>query len=156
HTNPTIEAEYDLGGDGNKIFAVKDDAVYVTSNSNSSSVSIFPFPGDAYATEGIYQSPPFDTASDTTSWHSFHWEGALGISTTVGFQIRTADSESNLNTAQWAGPDGTIESYYTDTDSIIQLSPSATGTRWMQYQIVLTGDSTETPEVSLVRFQYSP
>ena len=152
--NLTVVESFDMGANGNKIDA-NASAIYVTSDDNESPLYIFTYPQEFYSADGVYTSAPIDSGSDTTEWQSFYWDGVLESNTTVAFQIRTADTEANLDTAEWVGIDGTSETTYDEPFNIITISPSASGTRWIQYHILFSSDGSYTPEIYEVRFQYS-
>lgn len=153
--NPSIITSFDMGADGNKMM-VDDTAIYVASEDNNSPFYIFTQPQEVYHNSGQYDSVAIDSGSDTTIWQSFYWDGILPSNTTISIQLRTADTEANLSTATWVGPDGTNATSYDQQINEITISPSASGTRWLQYQVEFTGDGTYSPEVYSVRFQYAP
>ena len=67
------------------------------------------------------------------------------------FQIRTAASAAELDTAKWSGPDG-ADSYYTVSGAT--LTGGAAQHRWLAYRAVLTapdgGNSPSLTEVEIV------
>ncbi|MDP3975627.1 MAG: hypothetical protein Q8P95_01800, partial [bacterium] len=153
--NPQLVETFDLGSRGNGLKA-NANAVYVTSDNNSSALYIFTYPVPVYFGSGNYTSQEIDSGSSTTKWLTFNWEGTVPTGTSLNFQIRTADTEGNLASAIWVGPDGTNGTSYTANQTIITTSPDASGTRWIQYRVNMTSDGDNTPEVTDIRIQYRP
>jgi len=152
---PYFDTSLDLGADGNGVFS-NQNGIFITSDDNTSALDVLTYPVTSYYSSGTFTSNPFDSGSETTNWLNFHWEGEVAPNTTIQFQFRYASTEAGLSSATWTGPDGTNSTYYTDPENILVVPQGASGTRWMQYQIILTGDSQYTPEVYSVRIQYSP
>jgi len=153
--NIQLEATIDLGADGNEVTADQD-AIYITSNDNTSALFLLTHPVEEYYGEGTYTSRGLDSGSDSTIWLTYNWEGELPAATSVEFQLRFADTEANLENATWTGPDGTAGTRYSGTSNVITLPSGVSGTRWMQYIAYLTGDNQYSPEIYSVRIQFSP
>jgi hypothetical protein len=63
--------------------------------------------------------------------------------TGIKFQIKTADSEGGLGSADWYGPTGATDYYVTSGTAI---NSTHTNDRWIQYKAILeTTDATQTP-----------
>lgn len=155
-SSPVLEQTIDLGtGVGINVFADAR-AAYVTSNSNESSLYVFTTPQESYYPTGNFISQGYNSGSDSTEWLTFNWEGEIPPNTTLSFQMRFADTEANLSSATWTGPDGTNGSVYTDYENIIVVPSGASGRRWMQFRVDMTSDGEFTPEVYSVRVQFAP
>lgn len=129
--------------------------IYVGSRENTETLQVIQggtSTSSDLAQEGIFTSQKFDTGAAATAYQNISW---ISIGTgTVSFQIRTADTEANLNSAKWVGPDGAENSYYTVSDTQITLDPAASGSRWFQYRAILNGDGLESPILKDVSITY--
>jgi hypothetical protein len=105
-----------------------------------------------YVREGTFTSQAFDSGSTSTNWGSIEWTSS-GTGT-VQFMIRTANSEANLTTARWVGSDGTSSTTYTSSGQSITTDSSATGTQWVQWKVLLSGNSISTPVLQDVTLSY--
>lgn len=150
---PTFDASFDLSTDGegivfNGVYA------FVATEANDAELQIIGpgAPPTDYAREGNFTSQAFDAGGDV-SWNSLEW--TTSGTGTVTFRIRTADTQANLATAQWVGPDGTPESVFNIWGQGITTDPSATGRRWFQWKAYLTGDGSSTPALEEVTVRYS-
>jgi hypothetical protein len=83
---------------------------------------------------GTYVSKPFDTGSNS-SFKTINWFANTPAKTSLKFQLRTADNESNLATQAFIGPDGSNATYYTTSGTGIW--PGHHGARWVQYKAYL-------------------
>lgn len=93
---------------------------------------------------GTFTTPPFDSASDTTTWKKLQWKSS-GVGP-ISFRIRTANTEQNLKKAQWVGPDGTRKTVYTQSaGQRLVTDPGATGKRFLQWKAYLAGLGSWTP-----------
>ncbi len=110
--------------------------------------------GTAYYTSGTFESNAFDTTATSLMYNYLAWEVTLPAGSTVTFQMRTADTESNLAGAQWVGPDGTEASYYEAPGQAITVDPSASGQRWIQYKAYLSSNGVTTPRLEKVMIDY--
>jgi hypothetical protein len=150
---PTLDAFFDLTTDGEGIF-FNGVLVFVATESNTQELQIVG-PGDPptdYAREGNFTSQAFD-AGGNVSWDSLEWiTSGTGA---VTFRIRTADTQANLATAQWVGPDGTSETVFNTWGQTIIEAPGATGRRWFQWKASLTGNGSSTPVLEDVTVRYS-
>ena len=84
------------------------------------------------------------------------WEHTDTPGGSVKFQIRTADSVSNLALATWVGSAGTNATYYETSMTEITLDPSANGTRYLQIKAFITSDGIETPTIESININYIP
>ena len=83
---------------------------------------------------GTYVSKPFDTGSNS-SFKKINWFANTPAKTSLKFQLRTADNESNLATQAFIGPDGSNATYYTTSGAAIWSGHH--GERWIQYKAYL-------------------
>lgn len=152
-SSPKTKSYFNALGAVKSIFVENGNAYLASTNDAKEFQIISPtLTGIDFVADGIYVSPEFDTGSATTSFGQLSWNSE-GTGT-ITFQLRTADAEANLNSAVWAGPDGDDASYYTFQDLPIVLSPSATGTRWLQYRAIFNGDGESTPILKSVSITY--
>jgi len=106
-----------------------------------------------YYYNGSYISPP-SYIGPNASLKSISWNGSVATNTSIKFQVRTANSELELNSKPFVGFDGSPDSYYT-------ISPSATWSEhnnqpWMQYKAYLSASNyNETPILRYVSFVYN-
>lgn len=152
---PTFDALFDLGGgnDGEGIF-FNGVYVFIASEANNAELNIIGpgSPPTGYAREGNFTSQAFD-AGTNASWDSLEWTSSgTGV---ITFRVRTADTQANLATARWVGPDGTSESVFNTWGQGIVEDPSATGRRWFQWKAYLTGNGSSTPLLEDVTVRYS-
>ncbi len=104
------------------------------------------------AREGRITSTPFDGGVEPTLWQKIWW--TMSGQGTIYFRIRTADSLANLKQAEWVGSDGTNATVFEYGDgTTIVPDPSATGTRYIQWQATLSGYGT-TPVLENVSITY--
>jgi alpha-tubulin suppressor-like RCC1 family protein len=95
-------------------------------------------------------SSPYDTASDANLLSKIEWIKSTPTNTAVKFQVRTAANSGSIAGANWMGPDGTANSYFTDNLGINDTMPAAVNDslndRWVQYKTFLeTTDTSATP-----------
>ena len=107
---------------------------------------------DTYSTTGTFISSAFDTGSASTTYDSISWTTAG--SGTIQFQIRTADTQTNLASATWVGPDGTSATYYTLSGTSVVTAPGASK-RWIQYQAQFSENGSETPILDDLSITYA-
>ncbi|MFA6520808.1 MAG: hypothetical protein WCT53_00255 [Candidatus Gracilibacteria bacterium] len=128
--------------------------IYVYVGSSHSTRTLQVIRGDengAYFTNGSFISSALDTGSADTIYNSISWTKAgTGI---VKFQLRTADTQENLSSAVWVGPDGTSATFYETSETGIVTKPGASK-RWMQYKADLSGDGLTTPIINDVSVTY--
>lgn len=106
---------------------------------------------DPYSLWSTYTSPAFDSSKTTTVWGSISWVSTGAVS----FRLRSADTQANLDTALWTGPDGTFSTTYTQSSGqAIVPNPGATGKRWMQWKAYFSGDGTTTSILDNVSLSY--
>ncbi|MDP2643005.1 MAG: hypothetical protein Q8P62_04140 [Candidatus Peregrinibacteria bacterium] len=153
--NPYVVYTKDLGGKGSGITS---DAnyIYETIIVNNKGLVINGTTVLETADAGDYVSTPFDTGSSDPRYNYLKWVAEATIGSTVKLQIRTADTEVGLADAMWVGSDGTAGTYYENSGMQIVVSPSASGTRYIQFKIQITSDGVHTPLIESVTINYNP
>jgi len=119
-------------------------------------------PGGQYSATGIYESETFDLGYGT-AFNRFIPTLTTPPNTTLQFQVSIVDPVSgscNGVTHEFTGPDGTTESFYTETDTIA-FSNDDTGYenpgRCFRYRAYFeTTDSSSSPIFEEVTVNYSP
>jgi len=107
-----------------------------------------------YATYGIYDSPAFDMGTDPAVINYIDWQADEPSPSFLEFQLRTSDTQDNLATATWVGPDGTNGTYYTTPETFIITDPAASGSRWIQWRGYFYSDGLVTPTLRSVNINY--
>lgn len=110
----------------------------------------------SFASSGSLESSTFDTGSQS-NFHNMVWSPTdQPIDTgpdSLKFQIATNNEQA---TTSWAytGPDGTENTYYTPSNSVIHDSHD--GKRFIRYKVFLNTESTSvTPNVSDIAFTFT-
>ncbi len=105
---------------------------------------------------GSFISSPYDTGSALNFFVGLTWTATVPSSTVLKFQVRT--SPDNSTWTAWVGPDGTNNTYFTDSSGGEDL-PAAladgSGDRWIQYRAYFIGDGVITPTLSDVVLAYT-
>ena len=97
-----------------------------------------------------YISVPFDAGSPV-NFKGISWQAQTPFRTRVEFQVRTAKSISQLNSAPWQGPKGQ-GSFYREKSA---LKSAASEYRWIQYKATLISpNSSNTPVLRSVTIEY--
>jgi hypothetical protein len=111
------------------------------------------FSSDNYMDNGTYTSPHYEIGSNV-SFKSLCWNGSVKYNTSIKLQLRSANSESNLITKSFVGPDGTPGSYYISSSS--DIWPGHNNESWVQYKAYLsTKNRNETPRLNGVSIIYN-
>jgi hypothetical protein len=106
-----------------------------------------------YFSNGIYISSPKEIA-DAAYYGSIEWTSSVPDGTLVKLQIRTRMTLVELEMNQFAGPDGTVDSYFTKSGQIIPAVYNAQ--RWIQYRAILsTSCILLTPALLSVKINYN-
>ncbi|WP_455391694.1 Kelch repeat-containing protein, partial [[Eubacterium] cellulosolvens] len=106
-----------------------------------------------YYYKGSYISPPYYIGPNA-SFKTISWNGSVATNTSIKFQLRTANSELELNTEEFLGFDGTSGTYYTITPS--STWPGHNNQSWFQYKAYLfTTNYNETPILRNVSWTYN-
>ncbi len=107
-----------------------------------------------FAAEGYLISSTFDTGS-VSNFHEIRWQPGTqppeaGVDS-VRFHIATNNDSATWN---FAGPDGTENTYYTESDQAISVQHN--GDRYFRYKLFMqTADVAYTPAVSDVSFTFT-
>ncbi|MDP3685769.1 MAG: hypothetical protein Q8R32_02980, partial [bacterium] len=108
-----------------------------------------------FATSGTYDSIAFDSGSLNTVWEGFSWNVVLNAGT-VRFHIRRGDTQTALENALFLGPDGTSNTYYEVSPTVLTL-PNSTDPlpgRWIQWRATFNGTQVATPELQDVTLTF--
>lgn len=108
--------------------------------------------GGTYAATGTFYSSAFDGGSSSITYESLSW--TTSGTGTIKLQLKTADSQANLASATWVGPDGTNATYYTVSGTSIVTAPGASK-RWIQYRAELSGNGAASPILNDVSISYA-
>lgn len=96
-----------------------------------------------------YTSPPWSPMQNTARVQRISWEAETPYGTSVQFQIRTATSEAQLQSAQWFGSEGP-DSWFEQSGSAV-TDPDGP---WVQYRARLsTPNGGPTPYLLSVRLE---
>ncbi|MBN1632605.1 MAG: T9SS type A sorting domain-containing protein [Ignavibacteria bacterium] len=92
---------------------------------------------------------------DTIKSGVINWNALIpDLITSIKFQIRTAQTESGLDSTAFTGPDGTSQTFYETTGQV--LSSVHSGDIWMQYKVYFnTNDSALMPVLQDVTISVS-
>jgi hypothetical protein len=153
--SPSISYIEDSGGKSTGI-AANDTHLFVSIDTNNNGMAIIERERISISTAGSYVSPYYDTGSVDTLYNYLEWDGTLTPSGSIKFQIRTADSIENLQSASWIGPDGTASTYYQTSRTMITLDPARSGSRYYQYKVYFASDGLSTPFLDSVKLNYTP
>ncbi|MEW5760666.1 MAG: kelch repeat-containing protein, partial [Candidatus Thermoplasmatota archaeon] len=107
----------------------------------------------AVYSSGDFRSQYNDTGGNS-DFISIYWTATTPADTSLKFQLRTADTQSSLASKNFVGPDGTVDSYYTDSGSTIWTGHN--GDRWLQYKAYLsTTNPDDTPVLKDITINYN-
>jgi prepilin-type N-terminal cleavage/methylation domain-containing protein len=154
-TSPYLVYTLDVQGKGTGLFS---DAnyVYETIDTNNRGLVLIGTTETTIMATGSYESIAYDTGSTTTRFNYVEWEGADVPGSTITLQLRTASTEAGLASATWIGSDGTGATYYESSRTPIVVSPSASGTRYVQFKVYISSDGASTPFIESVKINYTP
>ncbi len=104
------------------------------------------------STTGWLISKTIDVGSSTASYFTLSWAPvSQPLGTSVQFQIASNNDQATWN---FAGPDGTSNSYYTISGD--PLSAAFSNNRYLRYKVFLsTNDEAVTPQVSSVNIEFT-
>lgn len=157
-SNPlSLELLYtrDIQGKGTGI-ASDTDYVYVTLDVNNRGLVILGAQEAEISTSGNYISSVLDTGGEDTRYNFIEWDHTEAPGGYVRFQIRTANTETNLVSATWVGSDGTSGTYYENPRTAIVLEPSRSGQHYFQFRVEIGSDGVTTPTIENIRINYNP
>jgi hypothetical protein len=102
---------------------------------------------------GTYTSVPKD-AGGGAFFGSLRWNATVPAGTALRLQLRTGSSEAELPTKAFTGPDGTANTFFTESG---QRIPSLhNGSRWMQYRAYFSAAARAgSPVLSAVTVEYN-
>ncbi len=153
--SPYLVYNMDVQGKGTGIDA-DTNYVYVSTDTSNKGLVIVGTTIAEIIDNGTYTSQVFDTLSADTRYNFIEWDYQEVTGSSVSFQIRTADTEGNLASATWVGPDGTNATYYENPRTTIMLDPSRTGQRYCQFKAFINSDGASTPIIESVKINYTP
>ncbi len=114
--------------------------------------------GGDYALSGLLVSSKFNM-SDNSPIQVIEWDENIPTCSPVcaiKLQIRSANNQGQLSSAEWSGPegeDGDETDYFTvSTGELIHTDHN--GDQWMQYQVFLSGNGSETPIFEKIKVNY--
>ena len=109
--------------------------------------------GNAYTREPdeSYISPAY--ALDGRRPTRLHWDASTPGNTSIRFQLRYADAQTQLDSATWQGPTGEGSSYEQAGQEIHGVEATA---KWLQYKaVLLSPDGCRSPALREVRIDMS-
>lgn len=102
---------------------------------------------------GTYISKQYDTGMNPL-FKNITWDSIIPVSTSIKFQIRTAQSQQDLITNKFVGPNGYISSYYTASPADIWSGHNYH--RWIQFKAIFnTSFKSSTPCLEDVIIYYN-
>lgn len=108
--------------------------------------------GDDYVNYGEYFSQIFDSELANLRFYSVHLHGGEPQGTNLKAQLRSSQ-QPDLSDAQWFGPDGTENSYFTLGENEINL-PTQQGP-YFQYKVEMTSENYElSPILNKIEITY--
>lgn len=152
---PKLAYTRDIYGKGNGIDADENN-VYIAVETSNEGLVITNTGNANVVLNGDYTSIPFDSGSDNTRYNVIEWENIELSGSSVKFQIRTAAQLQDIETAVWAGPDGTNNSYYETSPTAIILNKESTGSRFIQFKVFLSSDGINSPVIENIKINYIP
>jgi len=106
-----------------------------------------------YLNNGTFISIPYNIGSNS-SFKTISWNGTTSINSSIKFQLRTGQTETDMSSKDFIGPDGSIISYYTSSPSTIWSGHN--GDQGVQYKAYLrTKDPTITPILKNITIIYN-
>jgi len=106
-----------------------------------------------YEVAGNYTSAIFDTNSTNPYYVFFNWTENLTANTDLRVQLRTGATTAELESNQFVGPDGTVNTYF--TNNIESVFPgSLQGKQYLQYRLFFTSDGELTSVLDDITFYY--
>lgn len=122
--------------------------------------------GNNHTLTGVFESRTFDGGGEV-AWNSFSATTAVPQSTTLRFRVAIKDAVNNSCAGvsfvanDFVGSDGQASSYYPSTGGQLNFENNGSGYenpgRCVRYRAYLdTSDSTQTPVIYDVNFNYSP
>jgi|GEM_PF-1188762 len=153
--SPVITYYADLTGKGTGVDTTVDN-VFLSIDTNNRGLVIEETVNVELASPGTFTSEALDTGSADTRYNFIEWEAVIPPTGSLAFQIRTADTLAHISSATWAGPDGTSATFYDVSPTVIVLSPTRTGERYVQVRMTMTSDGVSTPVLESFSVNYNP
>ncbi len=152
---PVLLYNRDINGKGS---GIDSDAsyVYISTDTANQGMVIVGTTVTEYTNLGTYISNAINTGSASTRYNFIEWEHTEIPGSSVKFQIRTANNEANLATANWVGADGTAGTYYENSRTPIIVDPTNSGLQYIQFKAIIESDGVSTPTIESVRINYTP
>ncbi|MFH0951078.1 MAG: hypothetical protein V1765_01215, partial [bacterium] len=113
--------------------------------------------GDAQAFQnyGSLVSSALDMSAGAQAIQSVRWTEIVPVECPlcdVTVQLRSADTQGGLTTAEWSGPAGATDSFINPYGSLANTVYNTD--RWVQYRVTLQGDGEYTPTVRDITVNY--
>ncbi len=118
-----------------------------------------------YVSDGEYEQSGYFSMPTAVNWNTVTWQYAVtpncpasSMSATKAYiQVKTTNDATLLATLPYTGSAGTSDSYYTTNSSpgAAMIHPSNNGTKYLKYKATLLSDSTCTPYLQSVTFNYT-
>ncbi|UCH89792.1 MAG: hypothetical protein JSV49_03865 [Thermoplasmata archaeon] len=114
---------------------------------------IFKLNQGKYYQNGSYISDGYDTYSNS-SFKTINWNANIPNNTSIKFQLRTANTEANLKSKSFVGPNGNASKYYDSSPSTIWNGHYRD--RWIQYRVYFNStNATRTPCLKNILIKYN-
>jgi hypothetical protein len=108
---------------------------------------------DVFYQNGTYTSKPKDL-SGTVFYGTIEWNASNTNSTSIDFQLRTADTQNELLNKSFIGPDGMDSTFYNQSGQ--HIASIHNGSRWIQLKAYLsTQNILETPQLQDIEIHYN-
>ena len=151
--NPSLITTIDIQGKGQGLDA-DEGYVFIATDTQHQGIAMVATIALEVASVGSFVSTVHDTGLGSPNLQSLSWIGNTPSGTAIQFQLRTADSSENIETATFVGPDGTTATFYTATPSTITLDPNRSGEQFVQWQVQMTSDGNSSPALEEVTIKY--
>jgi hypothetical protein len=107
-----------------------------------------------YISFGTLTSESFDCGGTNIKWKTLSWTAFKPPGTDIKLQLRTADTQANLSSKNFVGPDGDTGTFYT-VSSGESIWAEHDGDRWVQYKVYLSDSGEYTPVLEEVTVYYN-
>lgn len=148
--SPTV---IDIQGKANGVKAT-DGFIYFATDTASQGLAMVTQSSTVLSSSGDFESSIHNTGSSSYDIKSISWLASTPPGTSISFQLRSADTEENIDSATWVGPDGTDATFYSTSPGIITLDPLRLGEQYVQWKAFMTGDGNSTPSLEEVTIKY--
>ena len=105
-----------------------------------------------YYSNATYTSQIIDANYNDLKPTVLSWTETLPANTDITIQLRSASTSAGLSGATWYGPTGTGDSYITSGGETINSVHE--GDKYIQYKVVLSGDTIDTPILSDITIEF--